>query len=182
MRYLFKSYWEAIVKFNTNATYSLLANRLTTGKCKSHLALVLKVWKSEFSLKKSLFLTTNVNKENIYWEWNGKIDNFLNKFRQETPLSNLVIIHIILFWILNIVLEWESKIMTIKFIIQIRDSPLQNLVKILIIPYKLCGLSPQANYTDWATATCWRYLVPTFAGRGVSRGQCGGSLMVVSVF
>jgi hypothetical protein len=26
MRYLFKSYWEAIVKFNTNATYSLLAN------------------------------------------------------------------------------------------------------------------------------------------------------------
>jgi hypothetical protein len=31
--------------------------------------------------------------------------------------------------------------------------------------------SPQANYTDWATATVWRILMPTFAGRGVSRGQ-----------
>jgi hypothetical protein len=106
MRYLFKSYWEAIVKFNTDATYFLLANRLTTGKCKSHLDLVLKVWKSEFSLKKCLFLTTNINKENMYWDWNGKIDNFLNKFRQETQLPELVIIRIILFWVLNTVLEW----------------------------------------------------------------------------
>jgi hypothetical protein len=32
---------------------------------------------------------------------------------------------------------------------------------------------PQANYTDWATATCWRNLVPTFADRRVSRGQRG---------
>jgi hypothetical protein len=23
------------------------------------------------------------------------------------------------------------------------------------------AFSPQANYTDWATATCWRNLVPT---------------------
>jgi hypothetical protein len=36
-------------------------------------------------------------------------------------------------------------------------------------------LSPRANYTDWATATCWRNLLPTFADRGVSRGQRGGS-------
>jgi hypothetical protein len=35
-------------------------------------------------------------------------------------------------------------------------------------------LSPQANYTDWATATCQRNLVPAFAERGVSRGQSGG--------
>jgi PhoPQ-activated pathogenicity-related protein len=56
--------------------------------------------------KKSLFLTTNINKENMYWDWNGRIDNFLNKFQQETLLPELVIIHIILFWILNIVLEW----------------------------------------------------------------------------
>jgi hypothetical protein len=37
------------------------------------------------------------------------------------------------------------------------------------------ALSPHANYTDWATATCWRNLVPTFVDRGVSRGQRGGS-------
>jgi hypothetical protein len=24
------------------------------------------------------------------------------------------------------------------------------------------AFSPQANYTDWATATCWQNLVPTF--------------------
>jgi hypothetical protein len=37
------------------------------------------------------------------------------------------------------------------------------------------ALSSQANYTDWATATCWRNLVPTFVDKGVSRGQRGGS-------
>jgi hypothetical protein len=37
------------------------------------------------------------------------------------------------------------------------------------------ALSPQANYADWATATCRRNLVPTFVDRGVSRGQRGGS-------
>jgi hypothetical protein len=35
--------------------------------------------------------------------------------------------------------------------------------------------SSQANYTDWATADGRRILVPTFAYRGVSRGQLGGS-------
>jgi hypothetical protein len=32
------------------------------------------------------------------------------------------------------------------------------------------ALSPQANYTDWVTATCRRNLVPTFVSRWVSRG------------
>jgi hypothetical protein len=32
---------------------------------------------------------------------------------------------------------------------------------------KSMALSPQANYTDWATATCWRNLVSTFVDRGV---------------
>jgi hypothetical protein len=41
------------------------------------------------------------------------------------------------------------------------------------------ALSPQANYTDWATATCQRNLVPTFVDRGVSPGQRSGSLTVV---
>jgi hypothetical protein len=35
------------------------------------------------------------------------------------------------------------------------------------------ALSPRANYTDWATATCRRNLVSTFVDRGVSRGQRG---------
>jgi hypothetical protein len=42
-------------------------------------------------------------------------------------------------------------------------------------------LTPWANYTDWATATCWRNLVPTFVDRGVSRGQRGGSPNVVNL-
>jgi hypothetical protein len=45
------------------------------------------------------------------------------------------------------------------------------------------ALSPPANYTEGATATCRRNLVPTFADRGVSRGQRGGSLRsLISVF
>jgi hypothetical protein len=43
------------------------------------------------------------------------------------------------------------------------------------------AFSPQANYTDWATATCWRNLVPTFADRGVSRGERSGSPTVVNL-
>jgi hypothetical protein len=42
-------------------------------------------------------------------------------------------------------------------------------------------LSPQANYTDWATATCRRNLMPTFVDRGLSRGQRGGSPTVVNL-
>jgi hypothetical protein len=43
------------------------------------------------------------------------------------------------------------------------------------------AFSPQANYTDWAIATCRRNLVPTFADRGGSRGQRGGSPTVVNL-
>jgi hypothetical protein len=43
--------------------------------------------------------------------------------------------------------------------------------------------SPQANYTDWATSSCWRNLVPTFADIDVSRGQRGESpRSLISVF
>jgi hypothetical protein len=42
------------------------------------------------------------------------------------------------------------------------------------------ALSPQSNYTDWATTTCRRNLVPTFVDRGVSRRQRGGSPTVVN--
>jgi hypothetical protein len=43
------------------------------------------------------------------------------------------------------------------------------------------ALSPQAYYTDWATATCRRNLVPIFVDRGVSSGQRGGSSTVVNL-
>jgi hypothetical protein len=43
------------------------------------------------------------------------------------------------------------------------------------------AFSLQANYTDWATATCWRNLVPTFADRGVLCGQRGGSPTVINL-
>jgi hypothetical protein len=42
-------------------------------------------------------------------------------------------------------------------------------------------LSKQENYTDWATATCRRKLVPTFVDRGMSRGQRGGTPTVVNL-
>jgi hypothetical protein len=41
--------------------------------------------------------------------------------------------------------------------------------------------TPQANYTDWSTATFRRNLVPTFVDRGVSRGQRGGDPAVVNL-
>jgi hypothetical protein len=43
------------------------------------------------------------------------------------------------------------------------------------------ALSPRKNYTDWATATSQRNLVPTFVDRGVSRGKRGGSPTVVNL-
>jgi hypothetical protein len=43
------------------------------------------------------------------------------------------------------------------------------------------ALSPQANYTDWATAPCRRNLVPTFVDRGMSRGQRGWSPAAVNL-
>jgi hypothetical protein len=42
-------------------------------------------------------------------------------------------------------------------------------------------LSPRANYTEWATATCRRNLMPTSVDRGMSRGQRGGSPTVVNL-
>jgi hypothetical protein len=43
------------------------------------------------------------------------------------------------------------------------------------------ALSPQANYTDWATSTCRWNLLPTLVDRGVSRGQCGGTPTVFNL-
>jgi hypothetical protein len=43
------------------------------------------------------------------------------------------------------------------------------------------ALSPEANYTDWTTATCWPNLVPTSADRWVSRGQRGGNPAAINL-
>jgi hypothetical protein len=43
------------------------------------------------------------------------------------------------------------------------------------------AFSLQANYTEWVTAICWRNLVLTFADRGMSRGQRGGSPTVGNI-
>jgi hypothetical protein len=45
---------------------------------------------------------------------------------------------------------------------------------------KYVTLSPQANYTDWATAILWN-LLPTFVNRVVSRGQRVGSPTAVNL-
>jgi hypothetical protein len=43
------------------------------------------------------------------------------------------------------------------------------------------AISPQVNYTNWATATSRWILVPIFVDRGVSRGQRGGNPMAVNL-
>jgi hypothetical protein len=54
-------------------------------------------------------------------------------------------------------------------------------VSILSLQTNSVAFSPQANYTNGATATCWRNLVQTFADRKVSHGQHGGSPTVVNL-
>jgi hypothetical protein len=65
-----------------------------------------------------------------------------------------------------------------------------NLKQVTTVPFpklptlktKLRGLSPQANYTDRATAAVGE-VMPTFADRGVLRGQRKGSPRpLISIF
>ena len=73
-----------VIDFSTRIPYSVPeyrtafwnAAKFATGICKSWMNLVLKLWISEFVLKESLFLTTNKSKENMYWDWRGRIPNF----------------------------------------------------------------------------------------------------------
>jgi hypothetical protein len=43
------------------------------------------------------------------------------------------------------------------------------------------AFSPQANYTEWATATGQQILVPTFVDKGVLHGQCGRTPTVANL-
>jgi hypothetical protein len=62
---------------------------------------------------------------------------------------------------------------------------LPTLQKVYLTPLKnktnSLAFGLKANYTDWATATGWRNLVPTLVDRGVSCGQHGRSPMVINL-
>jgi hypothetical protein len=51
----------------------------------------------------------------------------------------------------------------------------------LVLNIRKNKLRPQANYTEWTTATGRRILVPTFVDRVVSRGQRGGTPTAVNL-
>jgi hypothetical protein len=60
----------------------------------------------------------------------------------------------------------QDSLATFNSVAIIRQVPVWQLNKTNSVAF-----SPQANYTDWPAAICWRNLVPTFEDRGVSRGQ-----------
>jgi hypothetical protein len=63
----------------------------------------------------------------------------------------------------------------------VRTQAGEYITLILLTLYSL-AFSPQANYTDWATTTCQRILVPNVVdGGGGSRGQRGGTPKVVNL-
>jgi hypothetical protein len=59
--------------------------------------------------------------------------------------------------------------------------PIPSLPDYICLNSNSVTLSPRANYTDWATATCRRNLVPTIVDRGVTRGQRDGFPTVVNL-
>jgi hypothetical protein len=52
---------------------------------------------------------TNISKENIYWDYSGKIPQSLNASLQESLVHNPLIALIILFWILKICRKMKGK-------------------------------------------------------------------------
>jgi hypothetical protein len=72
---------------------------------------------------------------------------------------------------------------TVKFYVKLECSEFGRTYAVKLLQNKQNSVvfSPRANYTDWATATCRRNLVPTFVDRGVSRGQRRGSPAVVNL-
>jgi hypothetical protein len=65
--------------------------------------------------------------------------------------------------------------------LSIAVAPILLYIYLIVITNKSVTLSPRANYTDRATATCRRNLVPTCVDRGVSRGLPGGSYTAVNL-
>ena len=56
----------------------MLLSDLLLVDVRQSLCLVLILCIAELDLKPSMFLTTNVGNGNIYWEYSGRIFNFLN--------------------------------------------------------------------------------------------------------
>jgi hypothetical protein len=80
--------------------------------------------------------------------------------------------------IMSVVSRHASQIVTMKASDSVQFC---KSLQILKVQTNSLALSPRENYTDWATATCPRNLVPTFVDWGVSRGQRSGSLTVVNL-
>ena len=71
------------------------------GKCRLEVCLVFILCISEFLNYSSLLFETNVSKESIYCDINGKMFNFLNTFLQDSLLPHPIIILTALFCVLN---------------------------------------------------------------------------------
>jgi preprotein translocase subunit SecY len=67
---------------------------------------------ADFCLKATLFLTTDVDNENMYWKWSGRIFNHLNSGQQVSVYTAFIIILIILFCILKIELLYSVLLYT----------------------------------------------------------------------
>jgi len=76
-------------------------SKCALGRCRLEVCLVFMLCISEFAKYCSLLLDTNVNKESIYCDINGKMFNFLNTFLQDSLLPCPIIILIAFFCILN---------------------------------------------------------------------------------
>jgi uncharacterized membrane protein SpoIIM required for sporulation len=77
------------------------------------LHLVLMPWISWLVVYKSLFIATNNDTENMYYEFKDQIYNFVNNCQQESLHFDLVMIQIIHFCILKILImcgEFPHKI------------------------------------------------------------------------
>ena len=77
-------------------------DRFIVGGCKSKPCLILILCIAEIGLKASVFFIANIDNENMYWEWSGRIFNFLNIGWQESLYTAFITILIILFRILKI--------------------------------------------------------------------------------
>jgi len=71
------------------------------GKCRLEVCLVFMLCISKFAKYCSLLFVTNVSKESIHCNINGKMFNSLNKFLQDSLLPRPIIILIAFFCILN---------------------------------------------------------------------------------
>jgi hypothetical protein len=115
---------------------------------------------------------TILDKLNVCWILNQPISWFPKIFRNND--SNIFHSYLFTCWLNSS--EANYKVSRNK-----RKKENKNTKHVNLYKTNSVALSPRSNYTDWATATCRRNLVPSFMDRGVSRGQRGGSPTVVNL-